>query len=100
VFWSVFAGVLIVGLATSWRPGGRQALRSCGAFVAALWRDAMRNPTSVPARYACIWSGRLLRVSPPAAAFVYRHPEVPLAIGALLLIGIIGGSVWLCWSWV
>ena len=99
VFWGAFALAVIAGALGCWRPGGRRLLAACGAFLAALWRDTMRNPSSVPARWACRMSGRLLPISPAAAEWVFRHPEAPVLGLVVLTLGILAGVIWLCSSW-
>ena len=53
VFWGGFAVALTAGLLTCWLPWGRHVLRSCGAFLLALWGDTMRNPASPWTRLCC-----------------------------------------------
>ena len=96
VFWGGFSVALAAGLLTCWLPWGRHVLRWCGAFLLALWRDTMRNPASVPARWACRLSGRLLPVSPIAAEWVFRHPEAPVVAVTVVGIAVLAGAVWLC----
>ena len=100
VFWSVFTATVLAGLAMSWRASGRLTLRTCGAFLGALWVDTMRQPHSIPAQWACRLSGFLLPVWPAAGEFVYRHPETPVFAGLLVLAGLIFGVVRLCTYWV
>ena len=78
VFWGFFAIGLVAGLALCWLPVGRNLLRAQREFVRALWREAMRGDQSLPSRLSCRISGTLLPHSPRLAAWVFRHPEVPL----------------------
>lgn len=92
VFWGAFLIGALVGVATCWRARGRWLLAVEWGFLRALWAEALRRPTSVPVRVNCRLSGRLLRVAPAFAAWLYRHPEVLLVVvPGLVLIGLAGG---------
>jgi len=99
VFWGGFALAVIAGLLTVWLPWGRSMLRSCWAFLGALWRDTMRNPAAVPGRWACRLSGRLLTVSPSAAEWVFRHPEAPVLAVTVAAVAALAGLIRLRLSW-
>jgi hypothetical protein len=90
-----FTVAFVVGLATAWRPLGRGILRVQGAFLAALWREAMRNPQAAPARWSCRMSGYLLPVSPRLASWVSGRPELPLAAATTVVLAVVGGTAWL-----
>ena len=100
VFWSVFAITVLWGLLTCWRSSGRLTLRTCAAFLGALWTDTMRSPESVPSRWACRLSGHLLPVWPAAGELVYRRPEIPVLAGLIAIAIVISGVVRLWSYWV
>ena len=95
VFWCGFAVVLIIGALLAWIPSGRMILRVQWNFLCALWDETMRQRDSVPARWSCRLSGRLLNAWPRLAAIVYRHPEVPLVYAPVVgLVGLVGAALW------
>lgn len=92
VFWAAFVIGGLVGAATCWQARGRWLLAVEWSFLRALWREAMRRPTSTPVRLNCRLSGRLLRVAPGVAGWLYRHPEVLLIVApGLVLVGLLAG---------
>jgi len=92
VFWTTFIAVLLFGLLTVWSARGRLLLRSEVAFLRSLWRETMRGRDSIPARWACRFSGAALRVSPRLAGLIYRHPEIPFVYVPLFaLAGLLSG---------
>ena len=100
VFWSTFIGTLLVGLLLVLSSLGRQILKCQGAFIQALWYETMRQPESIPARWACRLSGYLFQVSPTLAEIIYRRPEIPVFMVLSLLVSIVIGGGYLCLSWV
>lgn len=100
VFWGGLILMMVLGVLTCWSGPGRQMLKAGGAFLGALWRETMRSPGSVPARWACRLSGRVLKVSPALAELVFRHPELPVLAGLALLAGAFAGGIWICSFWV
>lgn len=92
LFWGIFALSFFIGVLLSWNRIGRGILAAEFEFVKALWRETMRQPDSIPAKWSCRLSGYLLPLSPGLAATVFRHPELPIIIimilGGLLIVGV------------
>ena len=94
VFWTTFLVALLFGLLTAWSARGRLLLRTEAEFLRSLWRETMRGRDSIPARWACRFSGSALRVSPSLAGLIYRHPEISFIYAPLLVLaGLLSGLV-------
>jgi hypothetical protein len=89
VFWGIFVGALLVGLATAWTARGRLILRVQAEFLRSLWSETMRSQESIPARWSCRLSGTALRLSPRLATVIYRHPEIPFIYAPLVALGVV-----------
>lgn len=90
---SAFTALFLAGLFLVWLPVGRGILRCQKEFLAALWRETMRREGSAPARWSARLSGFLLPLSPAAAAFIYRRPEVPVLVAASSVVAGLAGLV-------